>query len=60
MENKEEILKALKVIQNICKSTTRCYQCPFGNDDNDCISQNRSPEEWKIGEKVEVWRAFGN
>jgi hypothetical protein len=58
MEDREEIIKALKVIQNTCKSTTRCSQCPLGTNGNDCVLQNQSPENWNIGEETEVWRAL--
>jgi hypothetical protein len=58
MESKEEILKALKTIQNVCKSHGSCSQCPFGTNDNYCEIQGRAPEDWKIGEKQAVWRAF--
>lgn len=58
MEDREEIIKALKVIQNTCKSFPRCSQCPFGTNDNDCVLQNQPPEDWNIGEETAVWRAF--
>lgn len=58
MYNREEILKALKLIQNICKNEERCDTCPFGTDNNYCILQDQSPEDWKIGENTKVWRAF--
>lgn len=60
MEDREEIIKALKTIKNTCKSFLKCSHCPFGTDNSDCVLKRQSPEEWKIGEETEVWRAFSD
>lgn len=58
---KEEIIKALKVIQDVCKSNEDCETCPFysvNNPINRCSIKNESPYDWKIAEKNEKWRAL--
>lgn len=55
MKNKQEILKALKTIQKICREN-RCCTCPFEKNDS-CIIQDQNPEDWKIRE-TDIWKAF--
>ena len=57
--NKEEILKALKTIQNVCESH-QCDTCPFANYSEECMKQERAPIDWIIGTEDTRWRALGN
>lgn len=61
---KEEILKALHVIQDTCYESYQeengvcsCYECPFSDCDGHCILVEDSPMAWDIKED-EPWRAF--
>lgn len=58
--NKEEILKALKVIKNVCsEKKSDCEHCPFYLSNNGCQIMNKYPTFWKIQEdEDEKWRAF--
>ena len=54
--SREEIINALKIIQETCLEH-RCEDCPFGNDNAECILMNFTPEDYVINETT-VWRAF--
>ena len=56
MENKEEILSALKTIQKVCKEHTNCDTCPLSID-GCCGVGDADPVEWKI-RTTEIWKAF--
>lgn len=34
--DRNELLNALKTIQNVCKQFNYCKNCPLGNDDSAC------------------------
>lgn len=55
----EEIINALKIIQDTCRAQTvhPCYNCPLSKN-GDCVLQEQSPEDWKISTKPPVWKAF--
>ena len=55
----EEIINALKVIQDTCKAQTThpCRSCPLSKN-GDCILQEQAPEDWKINPSPPVWKAF--
>lgn len=56
---KEEILKALHIIKDICQDeSTDCDNCPFGNDEDLCRIKDRIPANWEINKEDSVWRAF--
>lgn len=60
-KKKEEIIKALKVIQDVCKSNEDCETCPFysvNNPTKKCSITNELPNDWKIARKNEKWRAL--
>ena len=65
MPNKEEILKALETIKNVCRQSNDCENCPFRVVNDDCyggyvcgINSECNPAEWKIKPREESWRAF--
>lgn len=57
-KKKEEIIKALKVIQDICKSNENCETCPLRSLENLCAISDRQPDCWSIQGKDEGWRAL--
>lgn len=54
---KEEIINALKIIQDECQNAGNCKYCPFGDSGGHCIVNEQAPSAWDIVEK-ETWRAF--
>lgn len=56
---KEDIVNALKVINEECKANTTCATCPFWDpDDFRCRIQD-DVGTWKISSpQPELWRAF--
>lgn len=57
---KEEIIKALHVIQDTCKELTyrSCKICPFSNKEGTCLVTKDIPFDWIIKKDDEHWRAF--
>ena len=56
--NKEEILKALEVIKNVCSELKpSCLDCPFYSEECGCYIMSKYPHTWKIQGK-DGWRAF--
>jgi hypothetical protein len=56
---KNEILKALTIIKEVCEEVEDCINCPYGDCMGVCqILQNDTPNSWAIKEAEEVWRAF--
>lgn len=50
--SQEEIINALKVIKDTCSErhdVYACYDCPLSQN-NTCVLQDQSPEEWKAFE----------
>ena len=58
MRTKEEIIKALNIIQEVCNETDICYKCPLSDNRDGCVLQNMSPIDWDIKTSEDVWRAF--
>ena len=57
---KEEIINALKVIQNTCKlmqGSNSCERCPLSKEGT-CIIMRQVPEKWQIKSNTPVWKAF--
>lgn len=57
-KKKKEILKALKVIQDVCDSHKDCATCPLRKTNNSCSVSSRIPNEWRISATNEMWRAM--
>lgn len=60
-KKKEEILNALKVIQDVCNSHEKCTTCPLcitKNRCNMCSITNESPNNWRISGANELLRAL--
>jgi len=56
--NEEEIIKALKMIKDICYRQEDCKNCPFYSEDySDCNFNIYEPLNWSFKES-ETWRAF--
>ena len=53
----KEIINALKVIQDTCKTYGVCHNCPLSID-NVCVFQDQAPENWEINTSPPVWKAF--
>ena len=56
MESKEEILKALKTIQNVCKAHQNCNDCPLSKNGY-CVLGEQDPVDWRI-RATDTWKAF--
>lgn len=59
-QKKDEVLKALQLIKNICNSN-RCDDCPFYDAPHSACNITRQPCNWdnKTPEEAEeTWRAF--
>lgn len=56
----EEIINALKIIQDECQNATHCNSCLFREFVGigfDCYFKQRHPSRWIVNEG-EPWRAF--
>ena len=56
MENREEILKALRTIKSVCKAHLNCDTCPLSRNGL-CVVGRQDPENWNI-KSVDTWKAF--
>ena len=59
-EETQEVIKALTLIQEICKSNPICNDntCPFSKN-GVCTIQDEAPEDWKIDTNPTIfWKAF--
>ena len=53
------ICDALKLLKKVCKDfDSDCPSCPLGSDDGSCMLGASVPEDWKINEEPNIWRAF--
>ena len=45
-----DLIKALRLIREECKSHTKCEECPLRNSDNKhCVINNgANPEDWRL------------
>ena len=55
---KNEILKALTIIKEVCEEIGDCTICPCGDCMGVCLVSDDVPTSWEIKEVEEVWRAF--
>ena len=58
--SQEEIINALKVIQDTCNEQHApypCEQCPLSKNGG-CVIQEQSPDEWKIRTAPPKWTPF--
>lgn len=55
----DEIINALKVIQDTCKSQgiELCRYCPLSKNGG-CVLQEQAPIDWKINPSPPLWKAF--
>lgn len=59
--SQEEIIAALKLIQNVCNEHTACAGCPFRTADNvpgSCELRRNAPSNWSVKDNENEWRAF--
>lgn len=57
-EKKEEILKALTVIQEVCNLAPNCACCPLRTQSDNCTVRSYAPHQWDIDTVHQDWRAF--
>lgn len=57
-EKREEILKALTVIQEVCNNAPACEYCPLRNQDGNCTLQRCAPHRWDLNNAHQEWCAF--
>lgn len=50
----DNLLKALKLIQEECKECERCIDCPFLDGNEECGITSDSPSNWML-KKREVY-----
>lgn len=56
----EEIILALKVIQNTCNEAPEfnpCEHCPLSKN-GVCVLQEQPPSDWDIKPSPSIWKAF--
>ncbi len=52
-----DLINALSLIQEVCKSNKDCNQCPlFGHAT--CMLEYCYPSNWDINKPDEIWRAL--
>ena len=58
--SQEEILKALRVIKEICNENGYCEEtCPFESEKHACLITHNYPGNWNINdESVTVWKGL--
>ena len=59
-EKKEELLKALDLINEVCITIEKCHVCPLRDEEEDeCYINRNTPNHWRV--KIDAkddWRAF--
>lgn len=56
---KEEIIKALKVIKEVCDSAESCCDCPLRHGKGGGCHLEITPANWDFNdEPTKTWRAF--
>lgn len=59
IKNKEQIIEALKTIQEVCNENNNdCECCPLYACEGICGVMDLSPDNWKINDPNEIWRAL--
>ena len=56
-EEKNQILKALTILMNVCNNH-QCEYCPLGMDERICMLEAISPAEWELNSEEPIWRAY--
>ena len=57
--SREEIVDALKTLQDCCKAHSRCENCPLRNEPARCGVTSASPNKWRInGTEITIWKAL--
>lgn len=55
----EEIVGALKTLQDCCKTHKHCENCPLRNEPARCGVTSASPGMWRINEpEITIWKAL--
>ena len=56
---KEEIINALKVIEDVCRECITCDVCPLGKENDVCRLDENIPACWDVAyNPPETWRAL--
>lgn len=56
---KREMVNALRILKKICEEQTDgCEECPFSRQDDSCLMQTVSPNNYRIIDDSKVWKAF--
>lgn len=58
MHGQQEIIDAVKTIQEVCNSNRDCDLCPFCNTRGRCGITDSTPDFWKINDTSEPWMAL--
>lgn len=56
--SREEIVGALKTLQDCCKTHKHCENCPVRNEPARCGVTSASPNMWRINEPPSGWKPF--
>lgn len=57
--SREEIVGALKTLQDCCKAHSRCENCQLRNEPARCGVTSASPNKWRINEpEITIWKAL--
>lgn len=54
---REEIIKAVRTIKEICGKYEACYYCPFCTSSDGCVINGKIPRKWEI-KREDIWRVF--
>ena len=49
-----KLIEALKLISEVCKDYSNCYDCPLGNSNGECLISEENPHNWDIVDKQVV------
>lgn len=55
---KQKILDALTLIKDICDKNNDCEDCPFCCANCCILREDIAPQDWKLNNADEKWRAF--
>lgn len=56
--SREEIVGALKTLQDCCRTHKRCENCPLRNEPARCGVTSASPNMWRFAELPSEWKPF--
>lgn len=57
-DNEKELLETLRKIRSVCRSHSKCTDCPLSLSDEGCILKSRYPEDWILSDERKTWNAF--